>query len=87
MSICCCGCYGNQLSSKWFRLIERTKNAHYMCQISSQSMNGVKSRGEGPGRGGEGRGGAPHPPILRVTFFRLMLSRVKNPRHVIFKLC
>ena len=26
----------NQLSSKWFRLIQSIKNAHYMCQISSQ---------------------------------------------------
>ena len=36
-SLCCCGCHGNQLSSDWFQLIESTKNAHYMCQISSQS--------------------------------------------------
>ena len=31
------GCHENQLRSTWFRLIESTKNAQYMCQISSQS--------------------------------------------------
>ena len=29
-SLCCCDCHGNHINSKWFRLIESTKNAHYM---------------------------------------------------------
>ena len=51
MSLCCCSYHGNQLvlSSKWFQLIERTKNAHYMCQISSQSDEWFsKVEGRGP---------------------------------------
>ena len=38
---------GNQLSSKWYRLVESTKNAHYMCQISGQSDEWCQGRGEG----------------------------------------
>ena len=54
-SLCYCGCHGNQLSSKLYRLTESTKNAHYMCQISNQLDECCQKK----------RGGV----LLCVTFF------------------
>ena len=69
-SLCCCGRHGNQLSSKWFRLIESTKNAPYICaKYLVNRMNGVKSRGEGSD--------SPPPLMPSCNFFYLMPSRVK----------
>ena len=73
-SLCCCGCHGNQLSSKWFRLIECKKNVHYMYQISSQSDEWCKSRGEGSDW--------PSPIMPLCNFFRLMPSRFKKKAHL-----
>ena len=61
-SSCCCNCHANQLSSKRFLLIESTKN----------SIGWMVSKVE------RGLRWTPPPPLcFRVTFFRLMASRVK----------
>ena len=72
-SLWCCGCHGNQLSCNWFRLIEITKNAYYMCQIFSQSDERCQKY-----RGGV-RLPPPLPPLcLHVTFFTLCLLGLRS---------
>ena len=54
----------------WYRLIESTNNAHYMCQISSQSDEWCQKE-----RGGV-RLTLPPPLMPSCDFFYLMPSRV-----------